>query len=282
MWCVVVLEGEGAPPYPASVRPMVLPNPSMLLPFRINNRQGRDMVCGSTARCMRDGPPRHGRLPRPYLPPDLPPPSLPSSFIAAPAAAQPAAAVAYPPPTRRRLAVATTCRRRTCRRPACRCQPYQPSLSACRRRTCRLQTRQSLYLPPPSLPSPYPPPSLPLLYFLLLPSQLSLFCITLPPRSLPSPYLPPRSRAAQPAVADSPYLLPPNPPSPYLPPPGLPSPHLSPPSLPSPSAAVHPRRQHLPPPSPPPSRRTHCRPAVFAEPAVAVPTAAKPAVTVYT
>ena len=41
-------------------------------------------------------------------------------------------------------------------------------------------------------------------------------------------------------------------------------------------------RQNLPPPSPPPSRRTHCRPAVFAEPAVAVPTAAKPAVTVYT
>ena len=37
------------------------------------------------------GHPRHGRLPRPYLPPDLPPPSLPSSFIAA---AQPAAAVA--------------------------------------------------------------------------------------------------------------------------------------------------------------------------------------------
>ena len=55
MWCVAVLEGEGAPPYPASVRPIVLPNPSILLPFRINNRQGRDMVCGSTARCMRGG-----------------------------------------------------------------------------------------------------------------------------------------------------------------------------------------------------------------------------------
>ena len=35
---VAVLEGEGAPPYPASVRPIVRPNPSINLPFRINNR----------------------------------------------------------------------------------------------------------------------------------------------------------------------------------------------------------------------------------------------------
>jgi hypothetical protein len=31
------------------------------------------------------------------------------------------------------------------------------------------------------------------------------------------------------------------------------------------------RRENLPPPRPPPSRRTHCRPAVFAEPAAAQP-----------
>ena len=81
MWCVVVLEGEGAPPYPASVRPMVLPNPSMLLPFRINNRQGRDMVCGSTARCMRGGA-CHPPEPRPQPPTRRPststPPPIPS------------------------------------------------------------------------------------------------------------------------------------------------------------------------------------------------------------
>ena len=117
---------------------MVLPNPSMLLSFRINNRQGRDMVCGSTARCMRGGaclPPE----PRPHSPRRAAPPPLfhlrsrrlhsdLSDDPAEPTLPHPALLLSLPPPN-----------------------PPLPYLSP--------PNLPSPYLPPPSPPSPSIPPS---------------------------------------------------------------------------------------------------------------------------
>ena len=140
MWCVAVLEGEGAPPYPASVRPMVLPNPSMLLPFRINNRQGRDMglwcvaVLQGVCEVVHAFPPSPDHSPRRAAPPplfhllsrrlhsDL------SDDPAEPTLPHPALLLSLPPPN-----------------------PPLPYLSP--------PNLPSPYLPPPSPPSPSIPPS---------------------------------------------------------------------------------------------------------------------------